>query len=137
VEGKDNKYKVCPITYFNFSFTERNLNKNVSLDGQRKDINKKDLLNKEYTLGTDLIEVITFFDRIGIYVKAIPYLQTYLVFNMLKQRSTQYISLIPDTSTIGNQTIQFITHPEVKEIKNKALDNQDVNLNATMFEKVK
>jgi hypothetical protein len=38
---------------------------------------------------------------------------------MLKQRSAQYISLIPDTSTIGNQTIQFITHPETKEIKGK------------------
>jgi hypothetical protein len=57
-----------------------------------------------------------------------------------KQKSAGNISLIPDSSYMGKQSVQYIRKPETVEFKNTALDSQSLseNLNAiSMSDKVK
>jgi len=44
-----------------------------------------------------------FYDKIGIYVKAIPYLGLWLYYRSLKEKSVSYMNVVPDTSHSGKQ----------------------------------
>jgi hypothetical protein len=87
-------------------------------------------------LGTTAHKLNMFFDGIGIYVKAIPYLQNYLIFRGNKEKSANCLALILDSTGLGRQYAAFIKSPEMVEVKDLMLDKQGANQQARLNQKL-
>jgi hypothetical protein len=95
-------------------------------DDKTKGFKNGDYLG-EYTLNEKLFAVNLFFDKIGIYVKAIPTLESYIYFKKQKYKSLANVSLIIDSTLAGLQSMQFIRKLGIIEVKDKSFDTLDEN----------